>query len=92
MKKAPGRQDITESVDVLMPNVGEIVGGSMRISDLQELMEGYQREGIDPSPYYWFTDQRKYGSSEHGKHSAHLKDTNRLTFVQVDLALARKDS
>lgn len=38
----------------------------MRIADLDELMEGYKREGIDPSPYYWFTDQRKYGTCEHG--------------------------
>lgn len=29
-------------------------------------MEGYKREGINPTPYYWYTDQRKYGSTEHG--------------------------
>ena len=54
MKKDPLDRRLTESVDVLMPGVGEIVGGSMRISDLQELYEGYKREGIDPTPYYWY--------------------------------------
>jgi asparaginyl-tRNA synthetase len=58
--------DFTESVDVLVPGVGEVVGGSMRISDLEELMKGYKREGIPHEPYYWFTDQRKYGTTEHG--------------------------
>jgi asparaginyl-tRNA synthetase len=60
MKRCADDRRLTESVDVLMPNVGEIVGGSMRISDLAELLEGYKREGIDPTPYYWLVNRVNY--------------------------------
>lgn len=66
MKKAPEDLRVTESVDVLMPGVGEIVGGSMRMENFAELMDAYKREGIGSEPYYWYTDQRKYGTSPHG--------------------------
>ncbi|CAE6490332.1 asparagine--tRNA ligase [Rhizoctonia solani] len=90
MKKIPGDEAFTESCDLLMPNVGEIVGGSMRIADMQELLEGYKREGIDPAPYYWFTDQRKYGTCEHGGYGLGVERllawlTNRFTVRECSL-------
>ncbi len=66
MRKCRDDAYYTESVDLLMPNVGEIVGGSMREEDHETLMSAYRAEGLDPEDYKWYTDQRRFGTSVHG--------------------------
>jgi asparaginyl-tRNA synthetase len=43
MPRCPEDNRLTESVDLLIPGVGEVVGGSMRIWDREALLEGYKR-------------------------------------------------
>ncbi|EJW01657.1 hypothetical protein EDEG_03801 [Edhazardia aedis USNM 41457] len=56
----------TQSVDLLWAGTGEILGGSMRAEKYDDLMEGFEREGIDPSKYYWYTDLRRFNANPHG--------------------------
>jgi len=51
MKKDPDDPRLTESVDLLMPGVGEIIGASMRIENYEELLDAYKRHGISAKDY-----------------------------------------
>ncbi len=65
MKINEDNPKVMNAADLLLPNVGEIIGASQREDNLQTLLAGYKRENLDPSPYYWYTDQRKYGTVPH---------------------------
>lgn len=51
--------------DLLVPGVGEIIGGSEREERYDNLMARMEELGIDPSMYDWYMDLRKYGSVRH---------------------------
>jgi asparaginyl-tRNA synthetase len=53
------------AMDVLMPGVGEIIGGSQREERLAVLDSRMQEQGLDPETYWWYRDLRRYGTVEH---------------------------
>jgi asparaginyl-tRNA synthetase len=53
------------AMDVLVPRLGEIIGGSERENRLEVLEEKIKAMGLDPEDYWWYLDLRKYGSVPH---------------------------
>jgi asparaginyl-tRNA synthetase len=52
-------------MDVLVPKIGEIIGGSQREDDLTKLEEGIRSHGLNPSDYDWYLDLRRFGTVPH---------------------------
>ena len=53
------------AADMLVPGVGELIGGSQREERLDKLEEAYARFGLNPDDYWWYTELRKYGGTHH---------------------------
>jgi len=53
------------AMDVLVPRVGEIIGGSQREDRQDVLIERMRQGGLDEKPYWWYIDLRRYGSVPH---------------------------
>ena len=53
------------AMDVLVPGIGEIVGGSQREERLDTLLSNMRKHGISELDYSWYADLRRYGSVEH---------------------------
>ena len=53
------------AMDVLVPGLGEIIGGSEREDDLAALETRMTDLGLDVKNYWWYLDLRRYGTVPH---------------------------
>jgi asparaginyl-tRNA synthetase len=53
------------AMDLLVPGIGEIVGGSQREERLAMLEENMRRHNMNPADYKWYLDLRRYGTAPH---------------------------
>jgi len=53
------------AMDVLVPRVGEIIGGSQREDQLDVLEARMQEQGLNADEYWWYLDLRRFGTVPH---------------------------
>eukprot|EP00614_Pseudopedinella_elastica_P025822 CAMPEP_0172618238 /NCGR_PEP_ID=MMETSP1068-20121228/78043_1 /TAXON_ID=35684 /ORGANISM="Pseudopedinella elastica, Strain CCMP716" /LENGTH=530 /DNA_ID=CAMNT_0013424341 /DNA_START=78 /DNA_END=1670 /DNA_ORIENTATION=- len=60
-----GTEGTVAACDLLVPGIGELIGGSQREERYDVLVEKMEEFGLDPKDYWWYLDLRKYGSVPH---------------------------
>lgn len=58
-------QKTVAAMDLLVPGVGEIIGGSQREERLADLEKRMEEMGMNKEDYWWYLDIRKYGGTKH---------------------------
>lgn len=53
------------AMDLLVPNIGELIGGSQREERLDILIKRMKETGLNEEDYWWYLDSRKFGSVPH---------------------------
>lgn len=53
------------AMDVLVPGIGEVIGGAQREERLDQLLDNMKFHKLEPKDYWWYTDLRRYGTVPH---------------------------
>ena len=53
------------AMDLLVPGIGEIIGGSQREERLERLVERMNELNLPEEDYWWYLDLRRYGTAVH---------------------------
>lgn len=64
MRMNPDEKTVA-AMDLLVPGIGEIIGGSQREERLELLEQRMQESGLNPEDYWWYLDLRRYGGAKH---------------------------
>lgn len=64
MKQNPDGKTVA-AADLLVPGIGEIIGGSQREENYEKLITRMKKLNMPIENYEWYLDLRKYGSCEH---------------------------
>ena len=54
-----------KAVDVLVPGIGELIGGSEREENYDKLLSACKERNMDMSDYQWYLDLRRFGTVPH---------------------------
>jgi asparaginyl-tRNA synthetase len=74
MKVNPDGRTV-RAMDVLVPKVGEIIGGSQREERLEVLEKRMLESGLNPEEYWWYLDLRRFGTVPHSGFGLGLERT-----------------
>jgi asparaginyl-tRNA synthetase len=58
-------QKTVTAMDVLVPGIGEVIGGAQREERLGQLLDNMKFHKLNPEDYWWYVDLRKYGTVPH---------------------------
>jgi asparaginyl-tRNA synthetase len=53
------------AMDVLVPGIGEVIGGAQREERPDQLLENMKSHKLKPEDYWWYADLRRYGTVPH---------------------------
>ena len=64
MKQNPDGKTVA-ATDLLVPGIGELIGGSQREEDIEKLKTRMNELGLKEEDYWWYLDLRRFGSAQH---------------------------